>query len=206
MTGSLADRVGRAERAARLRSTGWSLRQIARKLGVADSTVRADLRAAAAPFAANGTRRVLPLPVAAAAPLRPPPPPRPWSGDWRPEATRLRAAGHPDHQRSQLMPFWMIAERLAVDEGDVRRHFARLRKRESRADRAVWLRTAGQSLRQIATALGVSVATVQRDLADRPVSHLPARKVRIVPGSAPAIAHPDDTPPDNVVPLRRIAR
>ena len=187
MTGSLADRHDRAVQAARLRAAGWSLRQIARKLGVADSTVRADLRAAAAP-------------------LRPSPSPRPWSGDWRPEADRLRAAGHPDHQRSQLTPFWMIAERLAVDEGDVRRHFARLRKRESRADRAAWLRTAGQSLRQIATTLGVSEATVRRDLSARPVRHLPARKNRIVPASAAEIAHPNDAPPATVLPLRRIAR
>jgi predicted ArsR family transcriptional regulator len=104
------------------------------------------------------------------------------------------------------MPVWMIGDRLGISEPDIRRHFARLRNRESRADRAAWLRTAGQSLRQIATALGVSEATVRRDLAARPVRHLPARKSRIVPASAPEIAHQNDAPPAAVVPLRRIAR
>jgi transposase len=127
---------------------------------------------------------------------------RPWEDDWRPEAQRLRAAGHPDHRNSQLMPFWMIAERLSVSEREVRRHFARLRARESRAKRAAWLRTAGHSLRQIAASLGVSEATIRRDLAARPVRHLPARKTRIVPASAAGITHPDDAP-GNVVPLRR---
>jgi lambda repressor-like predicted transcriptional regulator len=178
-----AQRHERAESAARLRAAGWSLRQIARHLRVADSTVRADLRDAPAP-------------------LRPYPLAPPFAGDWRAKAEQFRAAGHPDHRRSQPMPFWMIAERLSVPERDVRRHFARLRSRESRADRALWLRTAGQSLREIAASLGVSEATVRRDLADRPVRHLPARKTRIVPAAATGIAHPDDAAPA-VIPLRR---
>jgi lambda repressor-like predicted transcriptional regulator len=182
-----ARRVDRVDVAAQLHAAGWPMRQIARFLHVSDSTIRSDLRAAAAP-------------------LRPSSLPRPWVGDWRPEAVRLRESGHPDHRNSQLMPLWMISDRLGVSERDVRRHLARLRNRESRADRAVWLRTAGQSLRQIATTLGVSEATVRRDLAARPVRHLPARKARIVPASAPAIAHPDDAPQATVVPLRRIAR
>lgn len=174
----------RADRAARLRASGWSLRQIARHLGVADSTVRADLRTA---------------PV----PIRPSPDPRPWSGDWRPEAMRLRACGHPDHQGSQPMPFRMIAERLAVDERDVRRHFARLRKRDARAAEAAALRASGLSLRAIAPRLGVSEPTVRRDLAARPpVRHPAARFPRIRPGTASGTAHPDDAP-SAVIPLRR---
>jgi predicted transcriptional regulator len=178
-----AQRHERAESAARLRAAGWSLRQIARHLGVSDSTVRADLRTAPVPLQPSVLRR-------------------PWEGDWRPEARRLRARGHPDHRNSQLMPFWMIAEKLGVAERDVRRYFARSRSRESRADRAVWLRIAGQSLREIAASLGVSEATVRRDLADRPVRHLPARKTRIVPATATGIAHPDDAA-STVIPLRR---
>ena len=180
-------RLDRADIAARLHAAGWPKRQIARFLHVSDSTVRSDLRTAAAPLRPSGLQR-------------------PWVGDWRPEAVRLRASGHPDHRNSQLMPIWMISKRLGVSEPDIRRHFARLRKRESRADRAAWLRTAGQSLRQIAVVLGVSEATVRRDLADRPVRHLPARKPRIIPASASETAHPDDAPPATVVPLRRIAR
>jgi len=191
LTGSqhaVARRRDRADTAARLHAAGWSARQIARHLRVSDSTVRADL-------------------ATAPAPLRPSALQRPWEGDWRPGAVRLRASGHPDHRNSQPMPYWMIAERLSVPERDVRRHFARLRARESRADRAAWLRTAGRSFRQIAARLGVSEATVRRDLAARPVRHLPARKTRVVPASGAGIAHPDDAPPVNVVPLqRRIAQ
>ena len=150
-------RLARADTAAQLHAAGWSKRQIARFLHVSDSTIRSDLHTAAAP-------------------LHPSHRPRPWVGDWRPEAVRLRASGHPDHRSSQAMPVWMISERLGVSERDVRRYFARLRKREARADRAVWLRTGGQSLRQIATALGVSVATVQRARAES--SHRPSIRTR----------------------------
>jgi lambda repressor-like predicted transcriptional regulator len=187
VTGSPAARRDRADRAARLRAAGWSLRQIARSVGVADSTVRADLRAA---------------PV----PLRPSPVPRPWSGTvWWPEAVRLRASGHPDHQGSQAMPFHMIAERLAVAEEDVRRHFARLGKRDKRGRQSAALRACGLSLRAVADCLGVSEATVRRDLAaEPPVRHPAARFPDISPGSDTGIAHPEDAL--NVIPLRRISR
>ena len=184
---SAVRRRERADRAARLRAAGWSLRQIARSLGVADSTVRADLRAA---------------PV----PLRPAATPRPWQGTaWWPEAVRLRAEGHPDHQGSQPMPFRMIAERLAVDEQDVRRHFARLAKRDKRARQAAVLRACGLSLRAAAACLGVSEATVRRDLAaEPPVRHPAARFPGISPGNDTGIAHPEDA--HSVIPLRRISR
>lgn len=181
-----AERLERAEKAAEYRAAGWSPRQIARRLGVAESTVRADLRGAPAP-------------------LHPYPLPAPFTGDWRAKAEQLRAAGHPDHANSQLRPFWMIAQDLVINERDVRRHFARLRARESRADRAVWLKISGKSLREIAASLGVSEATVRRDLAARPVRHLPARKNRILPATATGIAHPDDAPAD-VIPLRNNPR
>jgi lambda repressor-like predicted transcriptional regulator len=183
---SAVRRRERADRAARLRAAGWSLRQIARSLGVADSTIRADLRAA---------------PV----PLRRSPVPRPWSGDWRPEAVRLRVAGHPDHQGSQPMPFRMIAERLAVAEEDVRRHFARLAKRDKRARQAATLRACGLSLRAVAGRLGISEATVRRDLAaEPPVRHPAARFPDISPGNNTGIAHPEDA--HSVIQLRRISR
>jgi DNA-directed RNA polymerase specialized sigma24 family protein len=168
-----AQRRDRADRAAELHAAGWSARQIARKLGVSDSTVRADLRTAPAP-------------------LRPYPLPRPFDGDWRPEALRLRAAGHPDHRRSQLMPCWMVAERLGIAERDVRRFFTRLRKLETRAANAAQLRAGGMSLRQIAAAVGVSEPTVRRDLTR--VRHLPARKRSRDLAQSSGIAHLHDAP------------
>jgi transposase len=185
MTRAADRRRDRADSAARLHAAGWSFRQIARRLGVSDSTVRADLRTA---------------PV----PLRPSPVPRPWTGDWRPEAVRLRAAGHPDHRRSQPMPFHMIAGRLAVDEREVRRYFNRLRRRDTRAANAASLRSGGLSLRAIAACLGVSEATVRRDLAATPLRHQAARKPDVRPGSSTGIAHPHDAP-GKVIPFRRIS-
>jgi DNA-binding CsgD family transcriptional regulator len=185
VTRSTDRRRDRADSAARLRAAGWSFRQIARRLGVSDSTVRMDLRTAPAP-------------------LRPSPLPRPFGRDWRPEAERLRAAGHPDHRRSQAMPFWMIAERLAIAERDVRRYFAQLRRRDTRAANAASLRSGGLSLRAIAACLGVSEATIRRDLTASPVRHQAERKPDIRPGSATGIARPDDAP-GKVIPFRRIS-
>lgn len=185
MTRATDRRRDRADSAARLRAAGWSFRQIARRLGVSDSTVRADLAIA---------------PV----PLRPSALPRPWTGDWRPEAVRLRAAGHPDHRGSQPMPFWLIASRLAVDERDVRRYFSQLRQRDERAAKAAALRSGGLSLRAIADRLGVSEPTVRRDLTATPLRHPAARKPDVRPGNDSGIAHPHDAP-GNVIPLRRIS-
>jgi DNA-binding CsgD family transcriptional regulator len=182
---------GRAERAAQYRAAGWSLRQIARRIGVSEATVRADLRDAPAPL------RSWPLPP-------------PFTGDWRPEAERLRASGHPDHRGSQLMPYHLIASNLSVDEQDVRAHFTRLRKRDQRARNAADLSAGGWSLRQIAAALGVSEATIRRDLRRARVRQLGARRPSDLPTSAPdtiaSFTHPDDAPSAAVVPLRRIAR
>jgi DNA-binding CsgD family transcriptional regulator len=183
MTRAADRRRYHADTAARLRAAGWSLRQIARYLGVSPSTVRADLSTA---------------PV----PLQPDPRPRPFDRDWRPDAERLRAAGHPDHRNSQPMPFYMIASRLAVDERDVRRYFARLRRLDTRAANAASLRAGGLSLRAIAACLGVSEATVRRDLAATPVRHPAARKKDVRPGSGAGTAHPHDAG-GNVIPLRR---
>jgi hypothetical protein len=184
-------RRDRAQRAARYRAAGWSLRQIARRIKVSEATVRADLRAAPPP-------------------LHPWPQPAPFSGDWRAEAERLRASGHPDHKNSQAMPHWMIADRLAVDEADVRAHFARLRRRDQRASNVASLSAGGLSLRQVAAALGISEATVRRDLRTARVRQLGARRRSEIPTSAPgAIAgftHPDDAAAAAVIPLRRIAR
>jgi hypothetical protein len=100
------------------------------------------------------------------------------------------------------MPFHMIAERLAIDERDVRRYFTQLRRRDTRAANAASLRSGGLSLRAIAACLGVSEATVRRDLAATPVRHQAARKKDIRPGSSAGIAHPHDAA-GNVIPLRR---
>jgi predicted DNA-binding transcriptional regulator YafY len=102
------------------------------------------------------------------------------------------------------MPFYMIAERLSVAERDVRRYFAQLRRRDTRVDNAAALRSGGLSLRAIAACLGVSEATVRRDLAANPVRHPPARKSDIRPGSPTGIARPDDAP-GKVIPFRRIS-
>jgi DNA-binding CsgD family transcriptional regulator len=185
------DRRSRAERAARYRAAGWSLRQIARRIGVSEWTVRADLRDAPAP-------------------LRSSPLPPPFAGDWRAAAERLRAAGHPDHRNSQLMPYHLIASSLSVDERDIRAHFTRLRKRDQRAGNAAALSAGGWSLRQVAAALGASEATVRRDLRRAPVRQLGARQppeiLTSAPGPIAGSTHPDDAPSAAVVPLRRIAR
>lgn len=160
---------------------------IARRLEVSEGTIRTDLRNAPAP-------------------LRPSPVPRPWAGDWRPEAERLRASGHPDHRTSAPMPHWMIAERLSVSEQDIRRHFARRRRRDARAAEAGRLRGDGLSNRAIARALGVTEATIRRDLASTPVRHPGAQKLSSIPSSAPISARANDAPRTNVLPLRRIAR
>jgi hypothetical protein len=186
-------RRDRAERAARYRAAGWSLRQIAHRTGVSEATVRADLRDAPAP-------------------LRPSPVAPPFTGDWRAKAEQLRAAGHPDHAGSQLMPYHLIASNLSIDERDVRAHFTRLRKRDQRAANAAALTAGGLSLRQVATALGVSEATVRRDLRHAPVvRQLGARQPPENPTSAPHpitdSTHPDDAPEAAIIPLlRRIAR
>lgn len=186
MTAGRKDRAERAERAARYRAAGWSLRQTARKLGVSEATVRADLRSAPRPL------HSWPLPP-------------PFAGDWRAEAERLRVSGHPDHRNSQLMPYHLIASNLSVDEQDVRAHFTRLRKRDQRARNAAALSAGGWSLRQIACALGVSEATVRRDLKRAQVRHLAARQPLETPTSpsrpVAGPAHPDDAH-GNVVPLR----
>ena len=93
------------------------------------------------------------------------------------------------------MPSWMIARNLAVDERDVRRLFARLRKRDARAASAAALRADGLSLRAVAGRLGVSEATVRRDLAaDAPVRHPAARKPGIRPGTSPKSRTPTTHP------------
>jgi DNA-binding CsgD family transcriptional regulator len=180
---SPAQRRDRAESAARLRAAGWSLRQIARHLRVADSTVRADLRTAPVPLQPSVLRR-------------------PWEGDWRAEARRLRDRGHPDHRNSQAMPFWMITQELGIAERDVRRYFARIRKQEIRAANAAQLRAGGMSLRQIAAALGVSEPTVRRDLTR--VRHLPARKRSRDLAQSSGVAHLHDAP-GQVLPFRKIS-
>src|SRR5271165_3654559 len=124
-------RLDRAVTAARLHREGWSVRQIARRLEVSDSTVRADLRDStpgSTPPAARLQRH----------------------RGWETAAEMLRASGHPEHQQSQLMPYWMIAERLGIREEAIRRYFTRQRSRTARADEAARLRSAGLPLRQIA--------------------------------------------------------
>jgi transposase len=181
---SPAQRRDRAAAAAELRAADWSLRQIARHLRVAESTVRADLRAAAAPLRPSALRR-------------------PWQGNWRPEALRLRAKGHPDHQGSQPRPYWMIAKDLAVDERDIRRYFARLGKRDARAAEAAVLHASGLSGREIARRLGVSEATIRRDLTGpRGVRHPRARKTPPTPLPTARTADLRDAP-GIVIPLRR---
>jgi hypothetical protein len=102
------------------------------------------------------------------------------------------------------MPFHLIASNLAVDEGDLRRHFARLRKRDTRAANAAALRAGGLSLRAVAACLGVDEATIRRDLAaGTPVRHPAGWKPDIRPGSSAEIVHPSAA--SNVIPLRRTA-
>jgi DNA-binding CsgD family transcriptional regulator len=129
-------RTRRRKRAAALRGQGLTTRQIAARLGVSQPTVVRDLRAHRAAEAEA---------ILAVLAGQPEPEPQPPAPRWLAVATALAVLRRPGYRELIRASRW---QRYGT---------------QRRAD-AAFLRDHGATLREIAAALGVSPATVLRDL------------------------------------------